>query len=406
MGIVIDTNLLLNNPDVIDLYDNVVILSHVMHELEIHKVSTKRDLAYSSRQVTRKLKHNKEKVKFDLKEYRFKNLNPNEYDDRYEDNYILEACLQSGYALATGDMLLQMKAEGLGIEIVDVEDNTENLDRSYSGYKEVFMTTKELHDVYEHLDFNQWDLHLNEYLIVKDGISGEDIDAFKWDGNYLHRVNPKGFTTSMFGKFKPYDHYQKIAVDSILNNQLTSLKGKAGSGKSLIALNTAWHLIERQKYDRLIIFSNPSKVRNAESLGFYKGSRTDKLLDSQLGIMLGSKFGDEMAVQMHINNGKMMLIPFSDIRGFDTTSEQKTIVWITEAQNLNVDLLRLGLQRIGDNTKVIVDGDPNTQVDMDIYRTNNGMLRMSEVYRGDQVYGEVELKKIYRSRIAELADKM
>lgn len=403
MPTVVDTNVLLTNPDVIDEYKDIIILSSVLHELEKHKVSRDPDLAYRSRLATRKLENNKHKIKFDLKEYKV--CLGEDYDEFYEDNRILQACLNNHYSLLTHDLLMKLKAKGLGIEIIENE-NTQLIDDEISGYKEVHMTQQELNQVYEHLDFNQWDLHVNQYLIIKDDISDEDIDCFKWDGQYLHRVNTKGFTTTAFGKLKPYDFYQKAAIDSILTNDITCIKGKAGSGKSLLALYTAWNLIERNKYDRLIVFTNPVKTRNTESLGYYKGTRTDKLMDSQIGIMLASKFGDEMAVHMAINNNKLMLLPFSDIRGFDSTSELKSIVWITEAQNLNVDLMKLGLQRIGDNTKVIVDGDPNTQVDMDIYRTNNGMKRMSQVFCGQDFYGEIELKNIYRSKVAEIADSM
>lgn len=69
--------------------------------------------------------------------------------------------------------------------------------------------------------------------------------------------------------------------------------------------------------------------------------------------------------------------------------------------------MKLGLQRIGEDSICIIDGDDNTQVDDRAYAgTNNGMKRLSKVFRGADFYGEVELKQIHRSRIAELADKM
>lgn len=68
--------------------------------------------------------------------------------------------------------------------------------------------------------------------------------------------------------------------------------------------------------------------------------------------------------------------------------------------------MKLGLERIGNNTKTIIDGDPTAQVDLDAYKISNGMIRVSEVFRGSSLYGEVQLKNIYRSQIAELASKM
>ena len=98
-------------------------------------------------------------------------------------------------------------------------------------------------------------------------------------------------------------------------------------------------------------------------------------------------------------------MPISDIRGYETSSASG--VYITEAQNMSVDMMKLALQRIGDDSILIIDGDLETQVDDTLFAgDNNGMKRVSEVFRGRDCYGEVELKHIYRSKIAEIADKM
>ena len=94
----------------------------------------------------------------------------------------------------------------------------------------------------------------------------------------------------------------------------------------------------------------------------------------------------------------------SDIRGFDTSGMQAGI-YITEAQNLDKDLMKLALQRVGDDCFCLLDGDDLAQVDLVQYAgLNNGLRRVSEVFRGDEIYGEVTLRKNYRSRIGELAD--
>lgn len=122
--------------------------------------------------------------------------------------------------------------------------------------------------------------------------------------------------------------------------------------------------------------------------------------------MLASKFGDKYQVESMIANNQLLLLPFSDIRGFDTTG-MNAICWIIEAQNLDVDLMKLAIQRIGDDSKLIIDGDYNSQVDHSSYEgSNNGMRRVSQVFRGEEMYGEVELPIIYRSKIAAIADGM
>ena len=132
----------------------------------------------------------------------------------------------------------------------------------------------------------------------------------------------------------------------------------------------------------------------------------EKLLDSQIGNFLISKLGDRVQVERMINEGTLLLLPMSDIRGFDTTG-MRAGIYITEAQNLDVELMKLALQRIGDDCFCILDGDSETQVDLAIYAgKNNGMRRVSEVFRGQDIYGEVTLPITHRSKIAAIADKM
>lgn len=138
----------------------------------------------------------------------------------------------------------------------------------------------------------------------------------------------------------------------------------------------------------------------------YPGSKNDKLLDSQVGNFLSSKFGSREGLNELIEQEKIVLMPLSDIRGYDT-SGAKAGVYLSEAQNLDCNLMKLALQRIGEDSICIIDGDEKAQVD-DIYYSglNNGMRRASEIFRGTDIYGEVTLKNIYRSRIARIAERM
>ena len=107
-----------------------------------------------------------------------------------------------------------------------------------------------------------------------------------------------------------------------------------------------------------------------------------------------------------IYNGKLVLLPVADMRGYDT-SGMNAGIYITEAQNTTVDMMKLMLQRLGEDSVLIVDGDDFAQVDLNEYTgNNNGLRRLSEVFRGYDIYGEVKLRTIYRSKIAEIADKM
>jgi len=111
---------------------------------------------------------------------------------------------------------------------------------------------------------------------------------------------------------------------------MTLLTGPAGSGKSLLSMSYLFQQLERNKIDKIVIFCNPVATRNSARLGFYPGTRTDKLLDSQIGNFLMSKLGSREAVETMIDKGTLILLPFSDIRGYDT-SGMNCGVYITEA---------------------------------------------------------------------------
>ena len=197
-----------------------------------------------------------------------------------------------------------------------------------------------------------------------------------------------------------------LLADSLANNTITMVKGPAGSGKTYLSLGYLMHLLENHKIDKIIVFCNTVATKDSAKLGYYPGSRDEKLLDSQIGNLLASKFGGKIEVERLIQEEKLILLPLSDIRGYDT-SGMRAGVYISEAQNMSVSLMKLALQRIGEDSICIIDGDEKTQVDsVEFAGNNNGMRRASKVFRGNDVYGEVTLKNIHRSRIAELAELM
>ena len=163
-------------------------------------------------------------------------------------------------------------------------------------------------------------------------------------------------------------------------------------------------LLEKGKIDKIIIFCNTVAVKNAAKLGFYPGDKNEKLLDSQVGNFLSSKIGSRIMVEKMIQEEKLVLVPVADARGYDTTG-MNAGVYIQEAQNLDRELMKLLLQRLGEDTICLIDGDDTAQVDLDAYAgMNNGIKRVVEVFKGQDFFGTVQLQKVRRSRIAEVAD--
>lgn len=278
---------------------------------------------------------------------------------------------------------------------------------NYSGYRICQISEEDHAHLYEWPEYNLLDLLTNEYAIITDNNSNV-IDKLRWDGNRYQPLKFNSFTSSYLGDIRPIteDVYQQLAFDSLTHNKITLLKGKAGSGKSLISLGYLFYLLEKHKIDKIIVFCNTVATKNSAKLGFYSGSRTEKLLDSQIGNFLISKLGSQIIVEELIKQEKIMLLPMSDVRGFDT-SGMRAGIYITEAQNMDVSLMKLALQRVGEDSIIIIDGDDKAQVDDPAFEgSRNGMTRLSQVFRGFDLYGEVELQEIHRSRIAERAELM
>ena len=277
----------------------------------------------------------------------------------------------------------------------------------YSGYRDIMLDCKDMEIFYAHYNENLYNLLPNEYLILRDD-DGKIVERLCWTGTEYRHLNFSGFSSRQFGEIKPLkgDVHQMLAADSLNNNKITMLKGPAGSGKTMLSLGYLFHKLDRNKIDKIIIFCNTVATKGSAKLGFLPGTRDEKLLDSQIGILLASKLGDKVEVERLINDGKLVLLPFSDIRGFDT-SGMRAGIYISEAQNLDIALMKLALQRIGEDSICIIDGDPLTQVDDESFAGhNNGMRRASQVFRGSDIYGEIELNTIHRSKIASIAQNM
>ena len=302
----------------------------------------------------------------------------------------------------TNDLLCGLLAKRAGLTVSSCEFAKEEIPEN-TGYK--YINAEDYDKIY---DFDAGELNdflrLNEYLLVEQ--DDEVVDAYKRLECGLEKVPYHIFNSDQFGEIKPKDFYQRIAMDSLVTNQITMLRGPAGSGKSFLALGYLFQQLEKKKIDRIIIFCNTVATMGSAKLGYYPGTRDEKLLDSQIGNFLSSKIGDPIAVKRYIDEGRVVLLPLSDIRGYDTGGMQAG-VYITEAQNLDIELMRLALQRIGEDSICILDGDSDAQVDLEMYAgSNNGMRRVSEVFCGADFYGEVKLQTIQRSKIAALAQKL
>lgn len=407
-----DTNVLLDEGDkIFETGDKFFISIITLVELEnIKQSSTKdEDVKYKARHVLHLLNDNQnqyEVVRFtpECKEIIDRFCLPNTADSQIiasarwmqEDAYTI--------TFVTKDLSCKALARAVGL---NTKFETGEDEDWYTGYKTVEMDDIESNEFYSDTlvnNKNKYNLLENEYLLIK--YNGEITDKYKWNGMYYVKIPYYKIESKIFGKIQPKDIYQQLAMDSLHNNQITVMRGKAGSGKSYLGLSYLFSQLEKGKIDSIIIFCNTVAVRGAAKLGFYPGSRNEKLLDSQIGNFLTTKLGSITEVERMIDEGTLMLLPVADCRGVDLTG-LNCGVFCTESQNTSADMMKLILQRIGEDCICVFEGDDQSQVDMKDYAgSNNGLRRLSEVFRGHDIYGEVNLPIIHRSKIAALAENI
>ena len=402
--IFVDTNILLNQKFNFNNYSRIYISIVSIEELD--KLKRDERISYQARTAIKNIKSadNVEiitKINYDTANRLFlEHGNDNAilnmaYDVFIDDNEVV---------FLTDDYNLFVKAEkGLKLPCKMFEfDDGKNNDK-YTGYKEISLSDIELAEFYQN-PINRWNLLNNEYLIIRDN-NGNVVDKQKWnDKNFTFiPVKYKPFKSIYFPDFKPRDEYQILAMESLINNDLTLLFGKAGVAKTMISLSWIMQNIHTGKIGKCVIIFNPVKLRNNEQLGFYSGSRTEKLLQNSIGGILSSKFGDMNLVESLINNGKLMIIPTSDIRGIEIS--ENDCMFITEGQNTDAYTMRTIIQRAKEGCKIIIEGDMLEQQDLRNCR-ENGMQRIIDVFKGTEYFSCVKLKNVYRSPIADIAQNI
>lgn len=303
----------------------------------------------------------------------------------------------------TKDILCYKTAFMLGLQAFFVQDTQDY----YCGSIDVSLDDVAMQDFYTRFNFNHFDMLIGQYAAIHDE-EGNRVDIVRWNGETHESVVQSALKSRMFGSVTPFkdDDRQIMAIDSLLRNRITMLSGKAASGKTYLALAYMYHLLDKKMIDKIVVFANTVPVKNTATIGFLPGTREEKLMESSIGNILSSKLGGKEGLLGELERRRIEIYPACDIRGFDT-SGMRAGVLVTEAQNADVELLKLMLQRIGEDSYCVIEGDYDTQVDNGAYAGDrNGMRRLSQVFRGDPSYGEVKLNKIHRSHIAELADRM
>ena len=269
----------------------------------------------------------------------------------------------------------------------------------YLGFKEVALSDEELSLIYQKTPGYNLGCLRNEYLVVYN-TNGDIIDHLRWDGTQFVQVPFKQINSRFGGKVKPRNTQQRLAIDMLYNPEITvnMLGGKFGTGKTFIMAATAMDLLERGKFERLVYVRNNIEVKDSRPIGYLPGTANEKLMP--FAMPLADHIGGVEALEMMINQGKIEIVHFGQIRGRDL---KNSIIMCSEVENMTKEHIQLLIGRVAEGSVLWLDGDVK-QVDMEVFRKNSGMEIALDRLKGHHRFGYVKLIKTERSETAAMAD--
>ncbi len=316
--------------------------------------------------------------------------------------------------LVSKDINLRLKADVFGIKAEDYGKKDVSLDEIYTGQRlyevsadDVTAFEKERFLPIE--DAKMEGIYPNEYLIVCE----KGNDRRRALGRYNH--SKKGVVPlipmreGVWGIY-PKNMEQQFALDALLNEEikLVTLVGKAGTGKTLLAIAAGLEMaIGREKFNRLLV-SRPVQPMGRD-LGFLPGDVNEKLgpwmqpifdnMDFLFGVHRGpgTHNYDEL-----INEGLLHIEPLTYIRGRSIAGQY---LIVDEAQNLSPHEVKTIITRAGEGTKIILTGDCH-QIDSPyLDEVNNGLIYCLDRLKSEDIVSHTVLKVGERSALSEVASK-
>jgi len=308
------------------------------------------------------------------------------------------------------DINARVKAAALGIKAVDYEKQKVNIDTLYSGFRD--LTVKE--NVLDQLDeFTGWEpdqeMVENEFALLhwKEDKSFK-LTRYNKEAGGLHLLNDP---TPRACNIHPLNVRQTMALNLLLddNIRLVTMVGKAGTGKTLLALAAGLRkILEGKVYTRMLV-SRPI-IPMGKDIGFLPGAKEDKLshwmqplFDNLEYIMNVYKSQNLKSLDQLLKTKTLEIEALTYIRG---RSLPRQYIIVDEAQNLTPHEVKTIVSRAGEGTKVVMTGDPY-QIDSPYLDSNsNGLTYLVESLKGQPLFGHVILEKSERSELSELAAEL
>ena len=348
---------------------------------------------------------------------------PKDLDFNVPDHQILSVAVHESkenerrkVIVVSRDINMRVIADSLGLISEDYETNSivEDKDKVYEGFAEVLIDDEFIERFYDGEEMVLEEsmvkekLYPNQFLLL---ISSSNPKKSAICRFFDHKKSLKPINVKEYSKswgVVPRNKEQTFAYDLLFDDDvpLVSLIGRAGSGKTLMAIAAGLEQtvgFAERKYKKIVV-SRPVQPMGKD-IGFLPGTMEEKMLPWLMPIHDNLEFilGNKNQIKSYFEKGQIEVEAITYIRG---RSISNAFIIIDEAQNLTAHEVKTIITRVGENTKIILTGDIE-QID-NIYtnETSNGLTYAIEKFKHAELAGHITFKKGERSKIATLASKV
>ncbi|HEY1663348.1 MAG TPA: PhoH family protein [Verrucomicrobiae bacterium] len=429
---IIDTNVLLHDPNsLLSFEDNQVLIPiEVIEEMDRFKRESS-ELGQHARQVSRMLDafredgHLSEGVKLpnggQLRVIFHKNgIEKNGHailaNDSIDNRILSQAAgvqksqPENPTILVSKDINLRIKADAIGLAAEDYETDRVFITDLYTGMTEMSVSSDKLaaFRAEDELALDGGKKYFpNEYCTLIDEANSKKALLTKVDATGTKLVPIVDARDGVWG-IKPRNREQHFALDALLDDRikLVTLMGKAGTGKTLLAMAAGLKRVVNDREFRRLVVARPT-ISMGKELGFLPGSLEEKLapwmqpIHDALEMLSDLNMGhDHRRSADLMRSGSIVVEALSYIRGRSIANQ---FMIVDEAQNLTPLEAKTIITRVGNGTKLVFTGDPYQIDNPYVDSSSNGFNYVVSRFRDQPIAAHVELQKGERSELAELA---
>ncbi len=311
------------------------------------------------------------------------------------------------------DINARIKSDALGIRTMDYEKHKVDFSHIYLGHREMQADRRTLERLAEDkaIDPPAPDLNPNEFVLLTDAADPAHTAIGRYDSHQKKLVALR-YGANTYQNVSARNPQQQMAVELLMLDQvrLVTLLGPAGTGKTLLAVACGMQkVIAEHAYERLLV-SRPV-IPFGQDIGYLPGAKEEKLYQwmqpifDNLAYILrtrktGGNGGMDERIQDLIDSGSVELEALTYIRGRSIPDQ---FILVDEAQNLTPREIKTVVSRIGEDSKLVLTGDPYQIDNPYLDSSSNGLSYAAERMKGLDLAGTVMLRTSERSELASLA---